>query len=137
MTATVRVVLDTNVLLAAFFTHGLCETILDALIEHDNIRIVVSEFILGEFTEHATGKFRAPKTDVGHAVKFIRHHAETVKPASLAADACRDPDDVHVLGTAIAGHAATLVTGDKDLLTLQRFQGVSILSPRQFYDHLL
>jgi predicted nucleic acid-binding protein len=50
---------------------------------------------------------------------------------------CRDPDDLPVLGTAVAGNANVLVTGDDDLLTLREFQGMAILSPREFHDRYL
>jgi predicted nucleic acid-binding protein len=50
---------------------------------------------------------------------------------------CRDPDDLPVLGTAVAGGASVLVTGDEDLLTLHEFQGIVILSPREFHDRCL
>jgi len=41
-----------------------------------------------------------------------------------------------VLATAVAGHAAYLVTGDLGLQALERYQGVEILSPRLFLDLL-
>ena len=50
----------------------------------------------------------------------------------LAVSVCRDPDDDQVLGTAIAGDAACLITGDKDLLTLGTFETVDILLPKDF-----
>jgi len=46
--------------------------------------------------------------------------------------ACRDPDDNRILGLALDGGAAAVVTGDTDLLSLHPFQGISILSPREF-----
>jgi len=48
----------------------------------------------------------------------------------------RDKDDLPVLGTAIAGSVAALVTGDQELLALGLFRGVAILSPRDFYGRL-
>jgi predicted nucleic acid-binding protein len=48
----------------------------------------------------------------------------------------RDKDDLPVLGTAIAGEATCIVTGDQDLLTLRRFRGIDIVNPRTFYDRL-
>ena len=38
--------------------------------------------------------------------------------------ACRDPNDDHVIATAIGANAGIIVTGDKDLLALRQFQGV-------------
>lgn len=131
-----KVALDTNVLLSAVFTRGVCEALLDVLIESDVWTVVLSEHILDEFREHAGAKFGAPAREVERAVAFVRRHARIVEPVSLPIDACRDPDDLPVLGTAIAGGVDALVTGDADLLDLKRIGAVAIMSPRVFYDRL-
>ncbi len=131
-----RVALDTNVLLSAVFTRGVCEALLDVLIESDVWAVVLSEHILHEFLEHGEAKFGAPAHEVERAVAFLRRHAEIVEPTPLPMDTCRDPDDLPVLGTAIAGGVDALVTGDADLLELGRIGTVAILSPRAFYDRL-
>ena len=51
--------------------------------------------------------------------------------------ACRDPNDDHVLATALAVSAEAIVTGDKDLLTLGQFQGVRIVTARTFLTELV
>jgi predicted nucleic acid-binding protein len=52
----------------------------------------------------------------------------------LAQPACRDPDDDEVLATAVCAGADIILTGDADLLVLKSFQGIDILSPRQFVE---
>ena len=46
--------------------------------------------------------------------------------------ACRDPDDDAMLELAVNGNAATIVTGDSDLLILNPFRGIQILAPADF-----
>lgn len=43
--------------------------------------------------------------------------------------ACRHPRDDKFLEAAANGRAALIITGDKDLLTLDPFRGIRILSP--------
>ncbi len=51
--------------------------------------------------------------------------------------ACRDPNDDHVLATALAVNTGVIVTGDKDLLTLGQYRGVRIVAPRAFLTELV
>lgn len=46
--------------------------------------------------------------------------------------ACRDPKDNKFLELAVSGNASQLITGDADLLVLNPFRGISILTPGQF-----
>jgi putative PIN family toxin of toxin-antitoxin system len=132
----VRVVLDTNVLLSAFFTRGVCEALFDACLESAGCVIVLSEHILGEFEEHAADKFDAPASDVRRMVEFLRANSEVVVPAPMPEGACPDPDDLPVLGTAVAGNAAALVTGDAELLAIKVVGEARILSPREMFDRM-
>jgi len=130
-----KVVLDTNVLLAAFGTRGLCEALLEVCLESHEI--VISDHILTELRKHLVGKFKMPTRQADEIVSFLRAHSTLVKPTKLSKNACRDSDDIPVLGTAVAGGAESLVTGDDDLLSLKHFQQISILSPRAFYDAII
>ncbi len=131
-----RVVLDTNVLLSALFTRGICEALLDALLELGTCRVVLSEHILAEFRDHAAKKFGAPADEVERAVDVLGRRVEIVEPALPSPDACTDPDDLPVLGIGVAGRADVLVTGDGELLALREVHGMPILSPRDLYERL-
>lgn len=127
-----KVVLDTNVLLAAFATRGLCEATLElCLASHE---IVLSEHILTELRRHLTGKLKLAAGQADGIVAFLREQADIVQPAKVPAEACRDRTDLPVLGTALAAGADCLVTGDHELLALGRFRDIPILSPRAFHD---
>ena len=129
-----KVVLDTNVLVAAFATRGLCEAVLVACLgSHE---VVLSEHILKELRRHLRGKLKVPARQGDAILAFLREQATLVRPAKVPADACRDRSDLAVLGTAAAAAADCLVTGDRDLLDLGEFHGTAILSPRAFHDRL-
>jgi putative PIN family toxin of toxin-antitoxin system len=129
----VKVVLDTNVLLAAFATRGLCEAVVAVCFqEHE---LVLSRPILAEFRQHLRGKFRMPQVQVKEIVALVREKATLVVPLDVPPKACRDADDLVILGTLAAG-ADCLVTGDNDLLALGQYDGRPIYSPRAFYDRL-
>ena len=48
---------------------------------------------------------------------------------------CRDPKDDKFLELAVSGKAASIVSGDADLISLQPFRGILVLTPRQFLDY--
>jgi uncharacterized protein len=127
-----RVVLDTNVLIAAFIARGICSE----LVEHcgRQHRVITSDYILQEFRERLVGKFKYTEEEAAEAAELIRSVAETVVPIDLGSHVCRDPDDDAVLGTAVAGGADCIVTGDADLLVLREFRGIRIVRPREFLD---
>jgi putative PIN family toxin of toxin-antitoxin system len=130
----VRIVLDTNVLLAGFGTRGLCEAVVEACLERH--QLVCSEHILGELKRHLGKKFGLPEADVKEIVRFVHDQADLVEPAEVPAGACADPDDLPVLGTAMAGAADLLVTGDRELLALGTYEGIPIVSPRACFERV-
>ena len=120
--------------MAAFGTHGLCESLMGKCLEKHEL--FVSEYVLAETARNLADKFGFTPDEVDEFVAFLRAEALLVNPSTVFTDACRDPKDLPILGTAQAAGADYLVTEDKDLLMLQRYEKTEILSPRQFYDKL-
>lgn len=126
-----RLVLDTNVLLAAFLTRGACHELLEHCVrEHD---LIVSDFLLGEVEDKLTEKFRVPVGQVRRAVELLRGQMEVVQPVRLPERVCRDPDDDCILATAIAGRCHCLISGDQDLLVVGEHAGIRIVAPSAFW----
>lgn len=127
-----RVFLDTNVLVAAFATRGLCADVLrSVLAEHE---LLLSPTVIQELTRALIEKIRVPEPTVHEIVAFLRVSASLVQvPAKAAPVEVRDPDDALILGEALAIGADVLVTGDKDLLDVGAIPGISLLSPRGFW----
>jgi len=130
----VRLVFDANVLVAAFAARGLCAELLEVcLAEHD---LVISAPILVETESALVCKIRLPAPRATAIRRFLEERLRSVAPAAVEGTACRDPDDIVVLGTAAAAKAECIVSGDKDLLHLGDFAGIPIFTPRQLWERL-
>jgi len=126
-----RIVLDTNVLIAAFISHGNC----NELLEHCalNHSVILSPFIISELREKLTGKFHYSKREADAVVRLLKSRFEVVRPAALEEAICRDPDDDAIIATALSGNCSCIVSGDKDLLVLEKVQEIHVISPANFW----
>ena len=125
-----KVLLDTNVLIAALVARGVCADLLEHCVL--NHTLVTSETLLHELRDKLLSKFKFSEQDADEAVGLIRSQMTIVEPTPLDKPVCRDPDDDIVLATAISGCVDCLVTGDKDLLILKSIQAIPIVNPREF-----
>jgi putative PIN family toxin of toxin-antitoxin system len=76
-------------------------------------------------------KYPLPPQDREAFLQLLRQDAFFL-PHRPAPGVCRDPDDDYLLGCAVAGAADYLVTGDEDLLAVGRYQGLAIVTAREF-----
>lgn len=127
-----RVVLDSSVLIAAAISRaGTCSAVLEDMIAHHEL--VLSAYILEEVERKLSGKLAFPRRDVRALLRLLTQAGELVEPAELSLDICRDPKDVPVIKTAVAGSAAALITGDKGLPTLSRYADIPSIGPSRFW----
>jgi putative PIN family toxin of toxin-antitoxin system len=127
----VKVLLDTNVLVAAFVAHGTCHEVFEHCLQHH--QIVTTEKLISEFRRVLADKMGFPRRDVREAAALVRSVARVVEPAELEQRVCRDADDDEVLAAALGDEVACVVTGDRDLLVLEVFRGIPLLSPDRFW----
>jgi putative PIN family toxin of toxin-antitoxin system len=128
----VKAVFDTNVLLAAFLTEGVCAKLLIRA-RKQQFHLITCPLILHEFDRILSKKFSATKQERENALALIAEAAQDiVQPTEIPVGACRDKDDDNVLACALEADADYLVTGDKDLLHLKLFKGIRIIAPREF-----
>jgi putative PIN family toxin of toxin-antitoxin system len=126
------VVLDANVLIAAVAGRGLCEAVLECCLEEHEM--IASTLLIQDVRDKLLGKIKVPPPIVQEYCDTLRKNSRFVEPAPVPPDACRDPDDLHLLGLAEASGAVYLVSGDKDLLVLGTYNKTQIVTPRQFWD---
>jgi putative PIN family toxin of toxin-antitoxin system len=129
----VRIVVDTNVLIAALISRGFCHELLEhCLVNHT---VITSAFILDELREKLVEKFKYSPATADEAVLLFSSRMQTVIPSNLSAPISRDPDDDNILAAAVVGNCECIITGDNDLLVLKQFESVKILAPREFLDY--
>jgi putative PIN family toxin of toxin-antitoxin system len=129
-----RVVLDTNVIIAAFAARGLCSDIFELCLE--NHSIVTSEHILLEVEKNLIKKVRLPESIARNIIEYLRGVAEICEPSQVNKNVCRDDDDIKIIGTALSGDAVFIITGDEDLLVLKKYGKIKIVTPREFWNYL-
>jgi len=128
----VRAVFDTNVLVAAFVTEGICSKILIRG-RKKQFHLIVCPVILQEFERVLIKKFSATRNEARSALQIVSEATHSVvRPSQLVQSICRDPDDDAILACALEAGADYLVTGDLDLLELKTFKGIRIITPRDF-----
>lgn len=129
-----RIVLDTNVLVAAFATHGLCHLVLEAVLAGHEM--IVGNTILSEVEEALQSKIKLSKKKQREILGFLRMHGMMGDDSIREGLACRDPEDIKILSLALDSMADFLVTGDQDLLEIEKVGDTPIDTPRQFWEHL-
>jgi putative PIN family toxin of toxin-antitoxin system len=130
----VKVFPDTNVLVAAFATRGLCVDLLrTVLAKHE---LVQGQIVLVELERVMRDTLRVPEAVTAAALDLLREYPVTTVDGPVTRPKCRDKDDAVVLACAIAAGADVLVTGDRDLLVLAGKTGVRIVDPRGLWSLL-
>lgn len=129
-----KVVFDTNVLISAFAADGLCSKLLERANKHDFV-LFVSPFILEEFKRTLKIKIALSKRDIEEALSILKEVVNSVDPNKqgiIVKNVCKDRDDDNILAAASACRADYLITGDKDLLELNKYRKTKIFKPRDF-----
>jgi putative PIN family toxin of toxin-antitoxin system len=128
------VFLDTNVLLAAFATRGLCADLFaHVLLEHD---LLVGEVVMRELRTKLRSKVKLPNKTIDEIEAFLRDQVIVPTPAEHLALGISDPDDEWIVAEAMAGDADVLVTGDAALHKLGRRAPLRIVTPRGLWELL-
>ena len=126
-----RVVFDSNVYVSAFTLHGGTADIALGVILAGRVTALLSEPMLGEVLRVLGHKFSMDREELARTALFLGELTEQVSPRRRLAILADEPDN-RVLECAVAGRADAIVTGDRAMLNLRRFEGIEILTLRAF-----
>jgi putative PIN family toxin of toxin-antitoxin system len=134
-TSDVRAVIDTSVIVSAvLLPNSIPRRAFDAV--RSNGRMLLSEATIVELEEvlrrDKFNKYIPEANRLEFLAAFVRE-AEVIKVEITVVD-CRDPKDNKFLELAIEGNASYVISSDADLLVLHPFRGISIVSPKAFFE---
>jgi len=130
-----QVVIDTNVWISGMVFGGNPERIIKLFIDGSLI-VVTSEEMLTELKRKVSHKFPLYEPYMSAVVASIREQAIVVQLGTYLVNASRDPDDNMVIETALIGGADFIVSGDKDLLVLEKYESVKIVKPADLLEFI-
>lgn len=126
-----RIVIDTNVYLSALLFGGNPRKVVETALLDGDI-VIISEEIYTEMRKVISKKFPEFLVDYNAFEAVLREHTILISLGFVSVTVCRDPKDNVILETAKVGDCNVIVTGDKDLLQLNTYQDISILTPKKF-----
>jgi uncharacterized protein len=130
----VRVLLDTNVIVSAVTTRGLCADVFRAVLSAH--QLVTCAQVIQEVRRILRIKFGVPEPLIAEYLELIGQEAIMAESEDLPDLPIQDQDDAEIVAAAIAAGAQVLVTGDHELQSLKNIGKVRILSPRAFWEEL-
>ena len=132
-----KVVLDSSVLFSALLKGSGATKALFQHARQGRFELCLSEAILQETAQsllRKVGQFSYTENDVIEFIALLSAVATVADELPDIPPVCRDPNDDHILAAALATGAQIIVTGDDDLLTLQMYEGIRILTVRAFLE---
>ena len=130
-----RLVVDTNVLISRLLSpRSVAARAVDLAIAEG--RLLVSEATLSELARVLARPKFDRYVEIQDRQEFIRYLSTLVEVVTILQRfrACRDPKDDMFLDVAINGQASTIITGDEDLLALDPFMKIRIVTPAMWVD---
>ena len=129
-----KLVLDTNIFISAFYWGGNSQKIIDRVIEGID-ELYISEEIINEISEvMARPKFKTERKTIDGYIKTIIKSGKIIKIEGKIKGICRDKDDDDKLECAIISNADFLITGDEDILILKNYENVKIITQKEYFD---
>ena len=126
------VVFDTNILISALFSQTGSPFRALALAKIGQIESVTCQEIMDEFAEKLLLKFKFSEDKTQSAVGEILSFSRMVEISGTLKAVPNDADDDMVIECAVIGNASHIVTGDKHLLSLVKYQDIAISKATDF-----
>ena len=131
-----KIVIDTNVVISGIFFGGNPRAIIEAVVD-GNIDAFATVEIIEEYTEiiERMIDIKQKKLDQGFLSTLVM--SLKVIESESEVEVCRDADDNKFIECAVDAKALYIVSGDSDLLDIQEYDGIQIITAKDFCDRYL
>ena len=126
-----RILVDTNVIVSGLIAKGACFEILEDLVySHTPI---LTPYVLAESHKVLLQTFHLSKPTVKQMLNVIERYFKKGESSPCLLKVCRDPDDDQILADALMNKVDVILSGDKDLLVVERYEGIKIIGPKDYW----
>ena len=132
----VKVIIDSNVLVSILKGSRKLLPIYLAFRNKEFILVVTPQLLKELAAVLYRPRLKIDTKDIKELFRVIKENSLYLKPPKKPLGVCRDPEDNFILQAALEAKAKFIVTGDKDLLVLNPFKGISLTTPAKFISWL-
>ncbi len=126
-----RILVDTNIVVSGLIAKGACFEILEDLVySHTPI---ITPYILTECQEVLLHKFHLSSATVKELLSVLNKHFIKGKSSSDLIQVCRDPEEDQILADALINQVEVILSGDKDMLSKGRYEGIRVIAPKDYW----
>lgn len=126
-----KIVVDTNVLISGVFFGGFPRKILSSIV-NNRITACATAEIINEYEEIVQEMIERKQGHINRAILTpLISVMEIIEPVSRI-ELCRDPDDNKFLECAKDSRALYIVSGDRDLLVIEKYENIQIVTAKEF-----
>jgi len=129
-----KLVLDTNIFISAFYWGGEPLKLINRIIEGQDELFVSNEILNETASAMARPKFKTKPEIIDRYIRTIEKIGKKVFITGNVKGICRDRDDDDKIECGILSGADFLITGDEDLLVLKNYKQLKILTVKEFLD---
>ena len=133
MKKSMNIVIDTNVIISGIFFGGYPRKILETVADKQISAYATTE-IINEYYEIIDEMIKRKQGRINNSVLSQLVSKLKIIQSSSSINICRDPDDNKFIECAIDANALYIISGDKDLLDIQKFNNIQIVNAKSFYE---
>lgn len=126
-----KIFFDTNVLIASFLGSYSCAEIIEDAYHHYDV--IYTDHLIKEINKVLDNKFHFDKKLIKEFIDFIENYFIYGKTAGKIEKVCRDKNDDYILADALINNIDFIITGDNDLLELNKYKSIRIILPKDYW----